>query len=75
MLYGEVFIQSAKHQFSAHDILKYFFLIFPREQDLIFHANCLQQTNKSSERDETLHYKSDKTFDKCDSVKTFVRNM
>ena len=28
-------------KFSADDILKYFFLIFPRKQDLTFHANCL----------------------------------
>ena len=27
---------------STDDILKYFFLIFPRKQDLTFHANCPQ---------------------------------
>ena len=37
-------LNSLKHskKKSADDILKYFFLIFPRKQDLTFHANCLQ---------------------------------
>ena len=34
--------QSAKHQFSADDILKYVFLLFSQKLDLTFHANFLQ---------------------------------
>ena len=33
------------------------------------------QNIDASEKDETLYYKSDKTFDKSNSVKTFVRNL
>ena len=33
------------------------------------------QKSDASEKGETFYYKSDKNFDKSDSVKTFVRNL
>ena len=52
-------------KFSADDILKVFFLcfllIFPRKQDLTFHANCLQLRQFARKINPVFEEKLEKT--------------
>ena len=41
-LIGEITLRNSLVKFSAENILKYFFLIFPWKQGSAFHAACLQ---------------------------------